>query len=276
MLGGLKMLPDDEMRKWLLVRRELGIDSVGAAMAGHGLVHDRWNGREGDFEFPMRTQRLARELGIGVHQWLFVTKSTLPILDETVEILDSFVGPATERIARLFLAAGYGAHHEDERITERDLDQLPTWVVDSFNANRSASLRPEREWIELFRKDTTPLEEDVLLQLYVDDDNIDRIEATSCEETFADLERRTRAVFASMPSREELREACGDPDGTKIYEFPMDIERAWLDRYLDRQPLHLDWSLTRDLVGRSRSKNPPPLVRLGSANRLRNGNSEVV
>ena len=29
MLGGLKMLPDDEMRKWLLVRRELGIDSVG-------------------------------------------------------------------------------------------------------------------------------------------------------------------------------------------------------------------------------------------------------
>jgi hypothetical protein len=256
MLGGLKMLPDDEMREWLRVRRDLGIDSVGVAMAGHGLIHDRWNGRKGDFEFLMRTQRLAREVGLEVHQWLFAVKSTLPILDEAAEILDSFIGPPTQRHARLFLSSGYGAYHEEERITESDLDHLPAWVVNSLKAREP--LHPEWEWIDLFRNDRTPLEEDILLHLYVNDKNIDRIEEMSCEEIFADLERRTRPIYAELPNREQLCETFGDPKGTKIYEDSMDIEIAWLDRYLDKHPLNLEWSLIRNRVGKAGCKPPPP------------------
>lgn len=268
-LGGLKMLPEDEMRRWLIARRDLGITSIGASMAGHGAVHDRWNGRNGDFDFMAMTQRLAREIGMEVHQWLFVVKSTLPILDEAARILDALVGPPTRRYARLFLAAGYGAYYENERIVEGDMDRLPDWVRDLLRSSERWELLPEREWIDLVRQDPVAREEaereNFPLHLHVNDRNIEQIEETSCEQMFEDVERRTRAVYFRMPSHEELLETCADRDGDKIYDIPLDIERAWMDRYLDKHPMDLDWSLTPHLVGKSRSKHPPSLVRVENA-----------
>jgi hypothetical protein len=256
-LGGLRMLPENEMRDWLKTRQGLGFDSVAASMAGHGTTHDCWNGREGDFEFMLNTQKSASELGMELHQGFFIAKSTLPILDETIKLLDASLGPPAKRYARLFMSAGHGAHREDERITEKEREQLPEWVLDIFKRD-SRYLRSERELMK-FSEQSEYQQRRVFLSLYVDDENIDQIEVRSCEEIFGDLEQRTRSVFSAMPSVAKLCESVGNRCGTKLYDSFFDLRRVWLDRYLDKHPLNVDWRLASSYVGKLSSKQPPPL-----------------
>jgi hypothetical protein len=54
-LGGLKMRNEAEMRRWLVERQAVGFKVVIGTFVGHGAVHDRWNGRQGDFDFMIRT-----------------------------------------------------------------------------------------------------------------------------------------------------------------------------------------------------------------------------
>jgi hypothetical protein len=260
-LGGLKARPEAEMREWLRVRQNLGFKSVGVSMVGHGAVHDQWNGREGDFKFLMNTQRAASELGMEVHQGFFLVKDTLPILDETVRILDAHVGPATQRYVRPFMAAGYGSFREDERLVESDIEQLPTWVTDLLRAKDPVdSLHSEQEWMEILRSKSSLQKENVFLYLNVNDGNISDLEALSCDEIVVELEERTREVLDAMPSVPELVETCGDAHGKRMYDCCIDVERIWMDRYTERCRLDLDWSLLPDYVGRARSKNPPPIT----------------
>jgi hypothetical protein len=264
-LGGLDMRPEAEMREWLRERRDLGFESPGvaASMVGHGAIHDKWNGRKGDFQFMMMTQRLAAELGMEVHQGFFVIKDTLPILDEAIEILDAHIGPATQRYARVFLTAGYGASHEDQRITESDLPRIPEWVMELLDHKADPkyklALRSERQWIAWLKAQKPKEQRQAHLYLNLDDTNIDRIEGMSCDEIIADLEARSREVWSVLPTSAELPEESGDPDSTRIYDGLFDLERVWLDRYIEKHGLKQDWTLLWDYVGKARSPQPPLL-----------------
>jgi len=252
-LGGVKMRSELEMRKWLLERQAIGIEGVSGSFVGHGAVHDRWNGRHGDFAFLMRTLRTAAELGMKHGTTLFLTKSSLPLMDELARILDALPTPYDGRHVRPFYYIGHGAHHDAERITEEDRDNLPAFVKESVG--RDFDLRSEREWIEIVRGEKeTP--QDLYLHLELTADNIDRLEAMSCDEIFADLETRARATLSAFPSLRELCEAYGDHYGTKIY-IPVDIARRWLFRFLDAHPMDFDRSLLHYHFGRSLT--PPPL-----------------
>jgi hypothetical protein len=253
-LGGLKMLPKNEMQEWLEARQMLGYDSISASMAGHGEIHDHWNGRQGDFSFMLSTQEIAVKLGMELHQGFFLAKSTLPVLNETIELLNSKLGSPAKRYVRSIMYAGYGSHREEERITEEDWEHIPEWVLDIFKRD-SQYLRSEREWIMFIRKGDYPRRENSL-NLYVDDRNIDKIEARTCDEILDDLENRTSDVLSVIPSMEELCEIAGDCNGTKLYDNSFDLHRAWMDRYLDKHPLDVDWGLIPYHVGKPVSRHP--------------------
>src|SRR5208282_3160062 len=106
LLGGLFWRPDDEMRTWLRQRQDIGIKVVVASFAGHGEFYDRWSGRPGDFDFQMRTLRVAADLGMELRQRLFLTNSTIPLLDELIGKLDALPGGFGDRCAHLLFYCG--------------------------------------------------------------------------------------------------------------------------------------------------------------------------
>ncbi|UJB66738.1 hypothetical protein YS110_19185 [Acidovorax sp. YS12] len=253
-LGGLPLMEEWQMRHWLTERQAVGAENVHASFVGHGAVHDRWNGRRGDFDFLMRTLRTARELGFTNSIALFLTKSSLPLMEELLEKLDALPPTCEERHVRPFYYQGHGAHRESEYITEEDRERLPRCVTDLIG--EYWNLRSEREWIEVIRSEK-PVPTDIGLHLVLTPQNIDRLEATACGDIFADLEARARATLSTLPSLHELADIYGDRNGTKIFMSESEVDRLWLHRFLDEHPIAFDRSLLHHHLGRS--LKPPPL-----------------
>ncbi len=238
-LGGLRMRSESEIGVWLRERQKMGIRNVIASFVGHGEVHDHWNNRVGDFDFLMSTLRIAAELGMKMEQRIFLLKSTLPCLEELINKLDTLPGKARKRTFEPLEYLGRAGKLESERLTEADLEHLPEQVKRSL-----PTLYSERQWIAYMRQNEDSPRNDVLLRFVLDDTNIDRAEAMSCDEIFADLEKRVRSAYAATPSQRELLEACGDPNSDLLYGSPRELERKWLDQYLEKHPLQYERSIT--------------------------------
>ncbi len=238
-LGGLRMRSESEMRVWLRERQALGIRNVIASFVGQGSIHDHWNNRPGDFDFLISTLKIAAKLGMNIEQRLFLLKSTLPHMEELINKLDALPGKAKKRIVETPQYSGRAGKLEPERITEADLERLPD------NARKFLpDLRSERKWIEHMRRHEDPPRKHLILRFVLDDTNIDRAEAMSCDEIFADLEQRVRSAYAVMPGYRELLETCGNPDSTLLYRIPRELERKWLDQYLEIHPLQFERAIT--------------------------------
>lgn len=242
--GGLRMRPESEMREWLAAWQELGINHVHASYAGHGALHDRWNGRQGDFEWLMSVQRMAGRLGLDLGQSLFLTKGTLPLIAGLIERLDTIDARIRYRWIFPFGYVGLAARHEDDRIDEAVRDSLSNCLGEA--APNTAKWHSEREWIEIVRNDANAdAPTDETLHLEVNDANIDRLEATPWDAIIADLEARTQAVYAAVPRVSELARARGDPSNRRIYTARGQVDRLWLSRHLAATRLRPDLSLTQ-------------------------------
>lgn len=242
LLGGLPLRSEAQMRDWLRERKEAGIKEVHASFAGYGEMHDRWNGRAGDFDFQMNNLRIAGELGMEISQRLFLTQSTLPLLEPLIDQLDELPGRVKKRYVCPLFYMGTAVNLENDRITEATRAKLPARIAELCRKNR-VKWRSEREWLEVVRNEQEGPEA-VMLRLEPDEDNIDKLEAMSCEEIVAALTAKTRRAYEAIPSRRELCEKCGDLHNTRIYTLRNDIERKWLDRYLADNPLSFDRLLT--------------------------------
>ena len=242
LLGGLPERPENEMRNWLRERKEAGFATVIASFTGYGAFHDRWNGRRGDFERLMHVQRIAADLGMGLHQRIFLTRSTLPLVDELLDKLDALPGEVVEREAYLLFYSGFARRLENERITEDMLDSQPEHIRRLYRSDWK-KWRSERSWVEVVREEDENTPEKVPLRLILTDSNIDRIESMSCEAILAELENRTREAYAAIPSRHELCERYGDASNTKVYMFLDNIESKWLDAFLKHSPVQFERQL---------------------------------
>jgi len=243
-LGGLKWRPDDEMRGWLAERQKAaGLKMVHASLAGMGSIHDHWNGRRGDFDFLFRTMVTAADLGLGLHQRLFVVRSTYPSLSALLDCLDAIPGGAL-RYLSTFIYRGSATRLEDERITEDMRDRLPT-DVSVLKLRDGDVWRSEREWIAAFGTGTDADKADRhFLDLEINSDNIDWMESRGCEEMVAELCNRTREAYACLPSGAELCERYGDPTNQRIYASFDELERKWLDQHVALKPIQFDRHLT--------------------------------
>ncbi|MEJ1960971.1 MAG: hypothetical protein WDO56_05250 [Gammaproteobacteria bacterium] len=249
------MRDEDDMRAWLKERQDRGLEGVGASLVGNGKVHDLWNGRKGDFEFLMMAMRVAAELGLKHGATIYLTKSVLPLIDETVELIAQRIPtPQNSRHFRPFYYIGHAAHHEAERLDEADIDRLPSYVKAEFSDDWV--FRSERQWIEHLLKEP-PSTRKTYLRLELDTRNIAALEARSCDDIFSDMESRARATLAQLPTTEELMERYGDRESTKIYPGIVDIDRVWINRHLDANSIEYDRKLLHYHLGKS--LKPPRL-----------------
>jgi hypothetical protein len=255
-LGGLRIRSGGEMSSWLSERRALGLERVWASFAGYQAVHDRWNGRAGDFAFLVSTLERAAAVGLKHGTTVFLTKSSLDDLGRLLVLIDALPGESAGRDFRQFYYIGHAAHHENERLDEGDRQRLPEFVLECYLAE-GWELRSEREWLETvgdIPSEPTPL----TLRLDLDSRNIVMIEDKSCDEVVGELERRARKTLASLPGTDELASLYGDESSTKLYPQALDLERLWIDRHLDVYPEPLDRALLHYHLGRS--AKPPRLA----------------
>jgi hypothetical protein len=242
LLGGLYWRPDDEIKAWLKERQDVGVRVVVGSFAGHGSFHDTWAGRRGDFDLQVRALAVAAGLGLELHQRLFLTNSTIPLLDELIERLDALPGHVEDRCVYPLFYCGRARRMEDERITRETLNALPERIRRLYRSDWE-NWRSEGEWMDFVgREGKTP--DKVRLSLELTEENIDRVESMSCDDIVAELEKKTRKAYAAIPSRAELCETYGNPSNTRIYMFQNDIERKWLDLHLAKNPTVFDRELT--------------------------------
>jgi sulfatase maturation enzyme AslB (radical SAM superfamily) len=241
-LGGMRMRPESEMRIRLQKLRDVGVKFAYASFAGYGDVHDYWNSRPGDFEFLINTMTSAANLGMVFFQRIFLMKSTLPTLEKLIDKLDELPIKVKSREIYPLFYSGRARYLEDERVTAADLEVLPERVTKFLKKRKN--WRTEREWMDtVYEREETSA--NVILKLYLDDTNIDRIESMSCEEIVSELENRTRAAYAALPAKRQLCEEYGDPTNLRLYQDFHDVQILWLDRYLKKYPIQFERSLTR-------------------------------
>jgi hypothetical protein len=226
-LGGLRIRRGDELTTWLAERQDAGIVGLHTSLAGLGAIHDRWNGRAGDFDYQLSVLRLGGERGMMRQEKLFLTKNTLPLFDRLLDLLNSIPGKLQSRSATPFFYAGLATRYEDERLTEDDRDNLPA-PINELRSGRFGKWLSEREWIPIMRE-TAAQPRRLLLKLDVDESNIECLETMSCEDIFVQREREYQQSYRAVPELDELCERYGDPENRRIYMMSRDVEGRWLD-----------------------------------------------
>jgi hypothetical protein len=226
-LGGLRIRRGDELTAWLQERQDAGMVGLHTSLAGFGAIHDRWNGRTGDFDYQLTVLRLGGERGMIRQEKLFLTKNTLPLFDQQLDLLDTLPGESHSRSASPFFYAGLATRYEDERLTEDDRDNLPE-RINELRSGKFATWLSEREWIPVMRETATQ-PRSLLLKLDVDESNIDRLETMSCEEIFAERELAYQDSYRAIPALDELCDRYGDRENRRIYTMSRDVEGRWLD-----------------------------------------------
>lgn len=226
-LGGLRIRSGAALIEWIEERRAAGITGFHASLAGCGEVHDRWNGRAGDFDYQISILKLAGERGMARREKLFLTQNTLPICDRLLDILDGIPGEIGSRTASPFFYAGLATRYESERLTEDNRDRLPERIA-RLRPKKFDNWRSEREWIPIMLE-TAHRPRKLLLKIDVDEASIDYLENAWCEEIFAERERQYRESYRLVPALDELCARYGDPDNRRIYPISRDVEGRWLD-----------------------------------------------
>ncbi len=227
-LGGLRIREPEALKIWLDERQAAGIVGFHTSLAGCGKVHDRWNGRQGDFDYQISILRMAAERGMVRQERLFLTMNTLPVFDQLLDIMESIPGEPRRTVTPYFYA-GLARRYEDERITEDVRETLPERIK-NLRRGRFNEWRSEREWIPTLME-TAGQPRKIAMKLDVHEGNIDELERSSCEEILAKQDRLYREDYGRMPSFEELCARYGDPDGRKIYMQARDLEGKWMDMH---------------------------------------------
>jgi hypothetical protein len=226
-LGGLRIRRGDELVSWLEERQAAGIVGLHTSLAGCGEIHDRWNGRAGDFAYQLTVLRLGGERGMVRQEKLFLTKNTLQGFGRLLDLLDTIPGDLRSRSVSPFFYAGLATRYEDERLTEDDRDNLPE-RINGLRSGKFGEWLSEREWIPIMME-TASMPRRLLLKLDVDESNIDRLEKTPCEEIFVEREREYQDSYRATPLLDELCDRYGDSRSRRIYTMSRDVEGKWLD-----------------------------------------------
>jgi hypothetical protein len=229
----------------LLQRKARGLERIHGVFVGCGDVHDRWVGRRGDYEFLLQTFDTALNIGLTYSVTMYLTKTTLPMLEQLSSRLAELLSPPQYRHVRQFYYGGYAAFHEAERITASDLERAPVWARESFRQHFDP--QPERHWAELIRAEAAgPV--DVHLNVELTPSNIVEFETRSCDDLHADLMARARTQFDKLPALPVLAEDHADTANPALYER-FEVTRLWTDRFLAANAVAFDRDLLHEHIG---------------------------
>lgn len=229
-LDGLSFRNEGQTAEFLSELKAHGIRAINLTFYGLAEYHDRFAGRQGDFDYLITILRTALSLGLEVTAGAPLTRENVGQAEALVSLLTQNGVPDL----RFFIphSEGRGALLEPIRLRGQDLDQLPEAVRTRLSTRM---YRTQREWL---RTDPLPLPEKRMLALSLTAENVDFFEALPFDQTIAYLEELDTQYYAALPSVQELFSRYGDPHSDALYSF-RDLCLHLGRKYLTEHPCSL-------------------------------------
>lgn len=223
-LNGLKLRDETQTADLVRMICGAGIKQIDLTFYGTKAYHDRFAGREGDFDFLLRILSAANEqASLDVHISCPIHKENMAQMEELLTCMDDY---RTSGIS-VFLPHGKGRGRSLDhlRLTEDDLEGLSGRVRTHLR-----NCRTEREWIVDGIHEAA---ESRVLTLSLKPDNIEALEKMSVREIIRYLEELDDRYYAHLPSTSELAARYGRKDGNRLYRRARDLHLEWQRRFLE-------------------------------------------
>lgn len=226
--NGLAFRTADEIRGLLTEIMKNGIRLIDLTFYGTREYHDRFAGRNGDFDFLLLILKTANQVGLPVAASIALTQENAGQMQALFDLLSKY------QVSRcsVFLphAKGRGASLSGQRITKDDFDRLPQMVKDHFVR---VPHRTEAEWVSM---ESYPAAQARALTLALTPETIDRLESMDPADIIRELEELDDAYYSAVPAAGELAKLYGRPDNRQLFRF-RDMYLQWQTRYLREHPI---------------------------------------
>lgn len=210
-LDGLSFRDETQTAAFLSDVKSHGVQSVNLTFYGLAAYHDRFAGRQGDFDYLMTILRTALSLGLEVTAGAPLTRENADQAEALLRLLEQNGVPDL----RFFIphGEGRGISLDPIRLRGKDLEQLSTAVRTRLN---SRTYRTEQEWL---RTNPLPLPERRMLAVSLTADNVDFFESLPFDQTIRYLEELDAQYYGALPPIHELFSRYGDPYSDALYSF---------------------------------------------------------
>ncbi len=229
-LDGLKFRNQEELTQWLQSIQAHGIRTIDLTFYGTQAYHDRFAGRNGDFQYMLNILGQANALGLDVNISIPITNENADQMEQLLDIFDGF----TIHNLRIFVPhrEGRGASLENIRLTAPQLEKLSARVRSHINNIRYKS---EGQWI---REGVFATPQKRMLGLSLTPGNIAFFENLPYADAITYLEKLDDDYYRTMPTLEKLAQRYGDPDSKKIFD-QRDLYLYYQSKYIRDHQLKL-------------------------------------
>lgn len=228
--NGNAMRSEEELRQFLQSRKDEGVTSVGVTFYGLKDFHDKWAGRDGDWEFTMLIARTAADLGLHRQETIFLSKDANKDIPDLVDLLDKIPGEKGRTICP-WDYRGRGKKLEDQRVHASQVEALPEHIRCCI----SGKYRSEADWISAIEAGDYPRKKRRVYLLSVWEENIDWLESTDCGQILQKMRNEDELFYQSIPSLPTLAQLYGQRNGKRFY-WLRDLEWKWTDLFLTAHP----------------------------------------
>ncbi len=227
---GMRFRNQEEIVELLTGIKEHGVRHLNFTFYGTKEYHDKFAGRQGDFEFMLQVIEGAHKLGLEVSVGIPISHENATQIEEMLDIFDKY--KIVKKTIFVPHEEGRGVSLNAVRFREEDYCILSERAKKHFNSN---VYKTESEWISgrTFKKT-----ENRALLMSLTPENIEMFESMSFEEVITYLEKLDEDYYNIIPSFEELIEKYGNIDGKEYYQ-QRDLFHHYQRMYIKEQNLEL-------------------------------------
>lgn len=225
---GMAFRPQAQLRDFLSKLREAGIELIDLTFYGVGQYHDRFAGRQGDFDYLLRVLSAANDIGLDVQLGLPLTAESAPQAGQLLDIWGQY--DSVRRSLFVPHAEGRGKYLEPIRFSDADFACLDPRAKALVNTSRFKS---EAQWLS---DAAFPEYENRALGLVLTRENMEQFEAMPFDEAIAYLEKLDEDYYAALPSLPELAERYGDKENLRWYSL-RDLHMKYQRRFIEENGL---------------------------------------
>jgi len=207
---GMRFRSGEEIVELLRGIKEHGVSHLNFTFYGTKEYHDKFAGRQGDFEFMLQVIEEAHNLEMEVSVGIPITHENAGQIEELLDVFDAY--HIAQRTIFVPHEEGRGVSLNPIRFREEDFAGLSERAKKYFNSN---IYKRECDWVNGRTFKTT---ENRALLLSLTPENIGMFESMSFEDTIAYLEKLDDEYYNAIPSLEELTQLYGNAEGKEFYQ----------------------------------------------------------
>ena len=228
-MNGFRLRNHSENRELIAQIRAHGVKNVNFTFYGLPEYHDRFAGRQGDFDHILDLAECAVGSGLDASAGLPLTRENVRQAKELIELLED--RGIKNSFAFIPQEEGRGALLAPVRLTAEDFEKLGSKEKEKLNRK---TFKTEGEWVS----GDWPEEKNRAILISLTPENIGEFENADFDSVIRRVEALDDRYYSALPSFKSLCEMYGNPDGDCFYG-KRDLFRSYQRRYIAEHGLDL-------------------------------------